>query len=178
MPSKRKVDGSWRDVSRRYVKVGGQWRAVKEKYVKVGGVWRKAADFFAPEPYFISPANWNGTYSVGVMPDGKFGADISGGLGNMGQTVFIGIRITGIPQWAPVSYNLDLSGSDLANTTLYARDEYGNTWNTFNSPSEYMSVTWSYWSGTEMILAFMPSGNHQRTASFRISNIHINGVKK
>ena len=178
MPSKRKVDGSWRDVSRRYVKVNGQWRAVKEKYVKVNGVWKLAGSFFHVEPYIISPGNWAGSYSMGVMPDGKFGADINGGLGNSGQTVYIGIRITGIPQWAPVSYNLDLSGSDLANTTLYARDEFGNAWNTFNQPSEYMSVTLSYWSGTEMILAFMPSGNHVRTASFRISNIHINGVKK
>lgn len=50
MPSKRKVDGSWRDVSRRYVKVNGQWRAVKEKYVKVNGVWKLAGSFFHVEP--------------------------------------------------------------------------------------------------------------------------------
>ena len=176
MAVKRKINGQWRDVSRQYVKVNGQWRAVKERYVKAGGVWRKSADFFAPQPYLLSPDNWNGTYSVGVMSDGRYGADISGGLGNMGQTVRIGLRITGIPQYAPVSYTLELSGSDLSNTVLYGMDEWGNTYDSFSTATSDHSVGWSSWPGTEMVIAFQPSGNHARTASFRISNIRINNV--
>lgn len=178
MPSKDKVGGSWRDVTRKYAKAGGEWRAVKERYVKVGGVWRQVGGYFYAEPYLLAPTNFNGTYKAGVLSDGNFGAEMSGGLGNQGLTVRIGIRIPGIPNWTPVKFRLVFDSDNAISMPLYALNEYGTTITTWNSIQSGTTVEWPYWSGTELILCVQPSSSAAHTASFRVSDIYINGVKK
>lgn len=177
MPSKRKVDGQWRDVSRRYVKVDGQWRAIKAKYIKVGGAWRLAGSFFHVTERVNNPGNFVGTYRTGVMANGQFGATISGGLGNLGQTVRIGIRIVGIKQWASVSFTLDYTASDPTNMILYVLDANGGARASWNSAVSSHSVAWSSWPSDVMDIMVDVSGPAHKTADFTIRDISIDGVK-
>ena len=178
MASYVKVSGAWRETTRKYVKVNGQWRSVKERYVKVAGAWRKVGDFFYVTPYIVSPQNFVGTYQAGVMPDGGFGASISGGMGNTGNTVYIGIEIPGITVWGSVSFTLNYTSSDPSNTVLYAGTANGGTAETWNSPVSNHSVSWSYWSSEVLRLYFYVSSQNQMNAQFSIKNLVINGVAK
>ena len=178
MASYVKVSGAWRETTRKYVKVDGQWRSVKERYVKVAGTWRKVSDYFHVTPYIVGPQNFVGTYQAGVMPDGGFGASISGGMGNTGNTVYIGIEIPGITVWGPVSFTLNYTSSDPSNTVLYAGTENGGTAATWNSPVSDHAVSWSYWSSEVLRLYFYVSSQAAMTAKFSIKNLRINGAAK
>ena len=178
MPSKRKVDGTWRDVSRKYRKVNGQWRSVKERYVKVNGTWRLVGSFFHVTERINNPGNFIGTYRTGVMDDGNFGAVISGGLGTQGQTVRIGIRLVGIQQWAPVSFTIDYTASDPSNMVLYVLDANGGAQSYWNSPVSNHAVSWDFWPSDVMDIMVDVSGAAYKTAEFKVRDIVINGVKK
>ena len=176
MPSKCKVSGSWRDVSRRYRKIGGQWRAVKEKYVKVNGVWKLVDSYFHATEVVNNPQNFVGTYRTGVMDNGQFGATVSGGLGNLGQTVRIGIRISGIQQWSPVSFTLDYTASDPSNMVLYVLDANGGARASWNNAVSDHAVSWADWPSDIMNIVVEVSNTVQKTAAFTIKNIRIGGV--
>lgn len=176
MPSKRKVGGSWRDVTRRYRKVDGRWRAVKEKYVKVEGIWRKDQSFFYAEERTVGISNFVGTYQAGVLATGDYGASISGSMGNMGQTVYIGIRFPNIPEGAAISFTLDFESSDPSNMILFARDAYGNAQASWYSNSMDHVASWDYWPGGLLDMVIYVSVTSAATAKFTIKNFRINGV--
>lgn len=176
MPSKRKVDGSWRNVTRRYRKVDGRWRAVRSKYVKVEGVWRKVQSYFYAVEKTEGLSNFVGTYEAGVLATGDYGASISGHMGNTGQTVYIGIQFPNIPDGASISFTLDYESSNPSSVILYARDAYGNSHTSWNRDSLDHSVVWSYWAGGILDMVLYVSATSTATAKFTIKNFRINGV--
>ena len=177
MARKCKVSGEWRDVSRRYCKVNGAWRAVRERYAKIAGVWKLVQRFFAVGGISQGISYLTGQYSAGVMSDGNLGATISGYTSSYYNPVSVGIRLYDLPENASVSFLLDLEidGTDL---TLIVVNSGGGQAGSWTSSTTNHTVSFSYWTGGTMDLVLTLRATSQRTGSFSIRNIYINGVKQ
>ena len=175
MASYQKVNGQWREVTRRFCKVNGAWRSVKEKYVKSGGVWRLVKSFFAVGSIFENASHFSGTHFEGFLPNGNIGASFSGATDSYSQAVNIGVRVYGIPEGGSLDFYLDyaVSGTDVMLSARNAQGQIITTWS-YAATGNSVSLPNVHGGYIDMILQLTSMGS--KNASFVMSNIKINGV--
>lgn len=173
-----KKSGAWREVNSSCVKVDGAWKQVKERWTKVEGVWRKVADYKIIPAAIANGNLFSGTIQAGLLPNGKLGAILNGSANTSGgQIVKAGISITGIRQFAPVSFTLKYTSNNYSSTPVYLTDQYGNQYRgwAYNVTGE--NVSYSGWNDTEMNIQINVHTAQPIQAELIIENLIVDGKR-